>query len=165
MSTRRWHGCAVAVISRYCTQTQNPTLGTYPAFVARENDTLGKKIPVDPRTTMSGVAVPISFLDEINDLMGESSSQGIIPTPSGMSCRLFDYQRFGLRFMVEREQQPHLGMLGGILADEQGLGKTVMCASLILDTAGICPPPAARAPAHLDGKATPPTARRQRPSI
>ena len=81
---------------------------------------------------MSGGAVPISFLDEINDLMGESSSQGIIPTPSGMSCRLFDYQRFGLRFMVEREQQPHLGMLGGILADEQGLGKTVMCASLIL---------------------------------
>ena len=68
---------------------------------------------------MSGGAVPISFLDEINDLMGESSSQGIIPTPSGMSCRLFDYQRFGLRFMVEREQQPHLGMLGDHL-HEQG---------------------------------------------
>ena len=45
---------------------------------------------------MSGGAVPTSFLDEINDLMGESSSQGIIPTPPGMSCRLFDYQRFGL---------------------------------------------------------------------
>ena len=69
--------------------------------------------------------LPATFLSDIN----EGTRLPLAAQPVGIASPLFDFQKQGLHFMLRCEQQ---GMLrGGILADEQGIGKTVMCAAII----------------------------------
>ena len=80
--------------------------------------------------TSSG-SVPSSFLDDINTGTGLPAAD----QPHNVTVRLYDYQRKALYFMTAREAQrggsEGQAFRGGILADEQGLGKTVMCAALV----------------------------------
>ena len=68
-----------------------------------------------------------SFINSINS--GETLAEA--PQPDGVS-ELFPFQRQALQFMLDRETDPHAPWRGGILADEQGLGKTVESAALIV---------------------------------
>ena len=79
---------------------------------------------------MSAAPLPASFLDDIND----GTDLPLAEQPRTLAVRLYDYQRRALHFMISREvpQAAADGFIrGGILADEQGLGKTVMCAALV----------------------------------
>ena len=69
--------------------------------------------------------LPAAFLDEVN--AGEGLALAV--QPHGLTS-LFDFQRRGLTFMSECES--HGSLRGGILADEQGVGKTVMCAAIMM---------------------------------
>lgn len=55
-----------------------------------------------------------------------------------MSCKddvsLYDHQVSSIRWMIEREKNPHHGVKGGILALSMGLGKTLTSIMLILCT-------------------------------
>ena len=64
------------------------------------------------------------FVDTINS--GDSLTEAA--QPDGVT-ELFPFQRQALRFMLDREKD---GRCGGILADEQGVGKTVETAALIV---------------------------------
>lgn len=66
-----------------------------------------------------------SFIDSINT--GEALTEAA--QPDGVS-ELFPFQRQALQFMLDREMDP--ASRGGILADEQGLGKTVESVALIM---------------------------------
>ena len=70
------------------------------------------------------MALSPSFIDTINS--GESLAEAA--QPDGVT-ELFPFQRQALRFMLDREKD---GRRGGILADEQGVGKTVESAALIV---------------------------------
>ncbi|KAL6708826.1 hypothetical protein ACN47E_002233 [Coniothyrium glycines] len=66
------------------------------------------------------------LLENIGD--HEASPEERVPTPATMSCRLKEYQKIGLTWMLKAEKSHKKG---GILADEMGLGKTVQALSLI----------------------------------
>ena len=50
------------------------------------------------------------------------------PQPRGIA-KLYGFQKQGLKFLLDCEASP---AGGGILADQQGVGKTVMCAALVV---------------------------------
>ena len=74
--------------------------------------------------------VPPNFLDTIND--GSSLAAAAKPADAGLAAdlQLYHYQLQALQWMVGRERALD-GIHGGILGDEQGTGKTVMCAALV----------------------------------
>ena len=75
------------------------------------------------------IALPTGFLDDISS---SSGSLELAVQPPGIVSKLFRYQLHALNFMQGREaKEQNGGFQGGILADEQGLGKTVMCAALV----------------------------------
>ena len=74
---------------------------------------------------MSEPNLPADFLDALN--VGADLAEA--PQPAAIASTLFDFQRQALTFMLDCERAGALK--GGILADEQGVGKTVMCAALV----------------------------------
>jgi SNF2 family DNA or RNA helicase len=74
---------------------------------------------------MSTPNLPADFLDALN--VGADLAEA--PQPAAIGSTLFDFQRQALTFMLDCERAGALK--GGILADEQGVGKTVMCAALV----------------------------------
>ena len=53
------------------------------------------------------------------------------PPPGALKASLYSYQRKALTWMIKREESRAI-VQGGILADEQGLGKTVQMLALIV---------------------------------
>lgn len=78
----------------------------------------------------TGVIVPPNFLDTVND---GSALAATVQPERGLSpdLQLYHYQLQALQWMVGRERNPQDHIKGGILGDEQGTGKTVMCAALV----------------------------------
>ena len=58
---------------------------------------------------------------------GITPPENRLSTPSLLKVPLFEYQKLGLEWMIEREKKAG----GGILADQMGLGKTVQSLALI----------------------------------
>ena len=77
-------------------------------------------------------SVPAPLLEALAALeasAAESLLEGTEPPPGTLSVELHPYQKVALAWMLARESGEGGG--GGILADEQGLGKTVEAAALI----------------------------------
>jgi len=53
-----------------------------------------------------------------------------VPQPEGLSLRLLPFQLEGLDWLLKQEQQERF--VGGILADEMGMGKTIQTIALLL---------------------------------
>jgi len=53
-----------------------------------------------------------------------------VPQPEGLSLQLLPFQREGLDWLLKQEKQERF--MGGILADEMGMGKTIQTISLLL---------------------------------
>lgn len=53
-----------------------------------------------------------------------------VPQPEGLSLHLLPFQREGLDWLLKQEKQERF--MGGILADEMGMGKTIQTISLLL---------------------------------
>lgn len=53
-----------------------------------------------------------------------------VPQPEGLSLRLLPFQLEGLDWLLKQEQQARF--VGGILADEMGMGKTIQTIALLL---------------------------------
>ena len=71
-------------------------------------------------------ALPVTFLDDVGTEVPPPATP-----PEGLTCTLYSYQLSAIAFMVAREQQNTSTISGGILADEQGIGKTIMCAGCV----------------------------------